>query len=98
MKNINEVEIINLQLLLGGVPYTQSLKNNPDISHGDLFEINKDENLYKKSLAYLKDASSSISRSSFEKVNSKHGTSCPSVWRCLNPFDSCESAGCLQKW
>ena len=80
LKNILPLEIKNYRLLLGGSDYISELGiSDGSKSEGSFFNEYKNQSTYKTSLAYLKDASSSLSASMWER-KTKSSKSCPSRW------------------
>ena len=82
MQNILPLEIEITKNLLGGEDYINSLllETGSEPSYGSLFNDNKTKMEYKRSLAYLRDASSSLGSSMWER-RTKGSRTCPSRWR-----------------
>jgi len=80
IKNILPLEIKNYRQLLGGSSYISELASSDGSkSEGSFFNDYNDQSTYKNSLAYLKDASSSLSASMWER-RKKNAKSCQSRW------------------
>jgi len=81
LRDIIPLEVKNFRELLGGSNYISNLGAVGDtISEGTLFNDFKSKKKYKESLAYLRDGSNSISKSTWERVR-ENKKSCPSRWK-----------------
>ena len=82
MRDLLPLEIESTKNLLGGENYINLLgmETGTEPSYSTLFQDNKSLEPYKNSLAYLRDASSSLGKSLWERRTSS-SRSCPSRWR-----------------